>query len=665
MLLDFDARLCQNLGEASQREWLETNGLGGYASGTVAGLHTRRYHGLLVAALRPPVARTLLLSKFEETLIVDGERFELSVNRYPDAIHPQGHRLLQRFHIDPFPVWTFLTCGVKLHKCVFMPHGENTVVVEYAIEGGLAQLELRPLIAFRDYHATTHCNDALRPQLGISAGLVRIEPYAGLPPLHLAHNAAAVESGAGWYFRFQYEREKERGLDFEEDLFNACALRFELAEDTPARVIASTDVCDMRSVDQRRVAEQERRRQIAARSPSTNALAISLTAAADHYVVRRGDFHTIIAGYHWFADWGRDTMIALPGLTLATKRYDAAKDILFAFTGYLSEGMLPNRFPDAGENPEYNTVDATLWYFEAIRALAGYTGDAACVREHFYEHLKSIIEWHRRGTRYGIKVDDDGLLKAGEPGVQLTWMDARVGDRVVTPRNGKAVEIQALWYNALRITAAFAKRFGDTTAALALEESASIAAGSFNEKFWNAEAGCLYDVVDSLDASIRPNQLIAASLHYTMLNRERILSVVRVAERDLLTPMGLRTLSPSDPAYKPRYEGGVNERDSAYHQGAVWPWLIGPFVTAYLRAHGHSWDARQQALRWLKPFEAALTTSGLGHIGEIADGGPPHDQRGCIAQAWSVAEALRALLAALAERPSGVYDQQGAHIALR
>ena len=375
-----------------------------------------------------------------------------------------------------------------------------------------------------------------------------------------------------------------------------------------------------------------------------NPLIQQLTVAADQFIVQRGELNSVIAGYHWFADWGRDTMIALPGLTLVTGRPDIARNILEAFAQSADRGMLPNRFPDAGEAPEYNTVDATLWMFEAVRSYLHYTGDHAFVRDRLYPKLKEIVDWHMAGTRYGIRARSDGLLACGEPGVQLTWMDAKVGDWVVTPRLGMPVEIQALWYNALCILRDLAHEFGDPSRETSLRDLAEKTRTSFEPQFWNPHTGCLYDVIngEARDESIRPNQIFAVSLHHRMLLAEKEKQIVDVVTRELLTPLGLRTLSPHDPSYHPRYEGDVRQRDSAYHQGTVWPWLMGPFITAYVKVHGHSADARSQAESWLKGFEEHLKTAGLGQISEIADGDPPHTPRGCIAQAWSVAELLRA-----------------------
>lgn len=656
-MTQFGSEICRRLEASLTREWLETNGLGGFASSTINGLNTRRYHGLLVAATRPPVGRVVMLSKLEETLILDGQHFELSANRYGDVIHPQGYRYQTGFRLDPFPVFTYLIEGIEIEKSVFMVQGENTTVVQYELRdrGGSSahsahaerrfQLELRPLIAFRDYHSTTHENGALNPHVQMEGGVASVAPYPDLPPLYLAHAADEIDAQGYWYRNFNYERERERGLDFAEDLFSPFSMRLELREGKRLSLIASTQKrCVACDGERFRREEIERRAKLIARSPVDDPLVRRLVAAADQYIVARGRQKTIIAGYHWFSDWGRDTMIALPGLTLLTGRIEVARSILAEFARHVDRGMLPNRFPDAGEPPEYNTVDATLWYFEAVRAFLQYSEDDEFVHARLYDVLVDIIEWHERGTRYGIRVTDDGLLAAGEEGVQLTWMDAKVGDWVVTPRRGKAVEIEALWYNALRVMEQLAGRFGDDGRRKVYREMAARVRASFNRLFWNAEAGCLYDVVDAdaRDGSIRPNQILAVSLPHSMLDAERSRSIVAVVRRELLTPRGLRTLAPGSQRYKGRYGGDQRSRDGAYHQGTVWPWLMGPFIKAFLKTAGKSEEARRQARVWLEGFAAHLDEACLGHVSEIFDGDSPHAPRGCVAQAWSVAELLRA-----------------------
>jgi len=643
-MIRLNGESCRDLVTALSREWLETNGIGGFCSSTIIGLNTRRYHGLLTAATKPPVGRLVLLSKLEETLVLDGRSYEISANQYPGVVHPQGFNYQTGFRLDPFPVFTYEVEGIRVEKSVFMVQGQNTTVIEYHIVEPTravdAKLVVRPLIAFRDYHGTTHENAALNRQIETAPGEITFRPYGDLAALHLAHDDAEIDSTGFWYRDFQYAIEQERGLDFVEDLFSPCGISFTLGKERPVRLIASTEPHKIAQVEAYRDAAIKRRKASEPRDGSE--LVNVLTTAADQFIVARNHGETVIAGYHWFADWGRDTMIALPGLTLASGRWDVAKNILAEFGTHVDRGMLPNRFPDAGEAPEYNTVDATLWFFEAVRSFLQYTKDYDFVRTNLYAVLRDIIDWHVKGTRYQIHVDDDGLLFSGESGVQLTWMDAKVGDLVVTPRHGKPVEIQALWYNALRFMEQLAATFKDADAAEQYGAMAVKARDSFNELFWNEELGCLYDVVNgaSRDASIRPNQVIAISLTNTMLSKERAASVLRVVEHNLLTPRGLRTLSPGDPQYVGRYAGGPNSRDAAYHQGTVWPWLMGPYITAYAKTFGKK-AGRKFSAEWLQNFQDHFHEACLGQVSEIFDGDAPHTPRGCVAQAWSTAEMLR------------------------
>jgi len=650
-MIQFKKEICTDLGSAVGREWLETNGLGGFASSTIVGLNTRRYHGLLVAALRPPVERFVLLSKLEETLFIDGQAFELSANRYPGVVHPQGFRYLKQFRLDPFPVFTYEVEGIEIEKSLFMLHGENATVVQYHLKKNnhperpnSLSLEIRPLIAFRDYHSSTHENGTINSGVREQPGQATVTPYNGLPALCFSHSATEVRKSGEWYRNFEYEAEQERGLDFHEDLFNPLILCFDLKQRRQAAIIASTQQHDAERAMEYRQSEITRRRNLVASTHLEDPFAQDLVSAADQYIVSRGDQKTVIAGYHWFSDWGRDTMIALPGLTLPTGKYDVAKSILRTFARHVDQGMLPNRFPDAGETPEYNTVDATLWFFEAARAYLAYSGDLEFVRNELYPVFTDIINWHVRGTRFGIKGGTSGLLSSGEQGVQLTWMDAKVGDWVVTPRRGKPVEIQSLWYNALCIMENLAQQFGDDPAVKRYRNMATVASWSFNRLFWNEKTGCLYDVTNGAppDSSIRPNQIFAVSLPYSMLSPERAQRVVERVQEHLLTPFGLRSLSPNDPQYRGHYTGGARERDGAYHQGTVWPWLMGPFITAYMKVNQYSEAARTQAAAWVEPLKNHLQDAGLGHISEIFEGDAPHRPCGCIAQAWSVAEVLRA-----------------------
>jgi predicted glycogen debranching enzyme len=647
MEIRFDRAICSDLQQALRREWLETNGLGGFAGSSIVGLNTRRYHGLLVAATKPPVGRFVLLSKLEETLVVDGNRFELSANQYPGVVHPNGQQYLREFRLDPFPVFTYEAGGVELIKSLFMIQGENSTVIRYRVNSpaGIRQairLELRPLIAFRDYHSTTHQNSSLNPHITTEAGAAMVRPYADLPPLWLAHNGEVLPGG-GWYHNFEYQRERERGLDFAEDLYNPMVLAFEVGAGD-AIVIASTERRDAGKALEYENQERHRRAEITQETRS-DGLVNSLTAAADQFIVARGKQKTVIAGYHWFADWGRDTMIALPGLTLATGRFKVARSILLEFAQHVDRGMLPNRFPDAGEQPEYNTVDATLWFMEANRKYLDYTGDFELVRANLYPVLSDIMQWHFRGTRHGIHMDRDGLLACGEPGVQLTWMDAKIGDWVVTPRHGKPVEIQALWHNALAFMRDISSRFGYASESQRYAASAAMARASFADQFWNAERNCLFDVVNGTerDPSIRPNQIFAVCLPHPLLSDEKAHAIVDTVQRELLTPYGLRTLDRGNPQYRGVYGGDPLSRDSAYHQGAVWPWLMGPFLTAYLKVKKHSPAAVEQADSWLTAFKQHICEAGLGQVSEVFSGDPPHSPGGCIAQAWSVAELLRAV----------------------
>ena len=643
VLHDFDA--------ASALEWLEPNGLGGWASSSVAGAHTRRYHGLLVAATSPPTGRMVLLSKLDETLVVGETRHELGANRFPGAVAPAGHLLLESFEHELFPVWTYRADDAVLRRSVAAVRGENTTLVLYELldAPGAVTLELHPFVASRDYHGMQHANDAIRRDGDFADGVLRLQPYDGTPEIAIEVPGAEYRAEPDWWHDFEYVREVERGLDTREDLFTPGALLVELQPGERVGVIVSTGFATGRDAFALLDAEQTRREQLFEGLPADDEVGRTLTLAADAFIVRRGDgLSTIVAGYHWFTDWGRDTMIALPGLALTTGRTDEARGMLRAFAASVSEGMIPNRFPDAGEEPEYNTVDATLWLFIAAHHYLEATGDEEFVLGELLPVFHEVLDWHRRGTRYGIRVDDDGLLRAGEPGVQLTWMDAKVGDWVVTPRIGKPVEINALWVNALMVASRLEELAGQSATAAKLAAEAEHAGVRFVETFWNDDVGYLYDVVDGdmRDAAIRPNALFALSLPHALVEGERAERILAVAEERLLTPVGLRSLDPADPAYRGRYEGGVVERDGAYHQGTVWPWLIGPYIDALLAVRGA--DGARQAVAILERLERELTGSGVGQLAEIYDGDAPQLPRGCMAQAWSIAEVLRARAAVAA-----------------
>jgi predicted glycogen debranching enzyme len=652
MPVELRSDLLADTERAARLEWLETNGKGGFASSSVIGANTRRYHGLLTAALSPPVRRHVLLSRLEEVIEPEGAAVELGCGFYPGVVHPRGNQLLSSFRLDPFPIFTYWVGERGLDKAVFLVAGEDTVVIRYTLFAGPGCfLQVRPFLAFRDYHSLTHRNDALDRRMKRRDGTVSVQPYGSLPALHFHHDAREVLPHGDWWMHNQYPREAERGLDFEEDLFSPFALRFELSTGASVAVVASLDRVvkpDVRSLEQ---AELARRREVvaAARRHAPD-LDPQLALAADAYVVdRAGGGRTIIAGYPWFADWGRDTMISLPGLCLATGRFSEAGAILSTFARALDRGMIPNRFPDAGGSPEYNNVDGTLWFVRACGAYVGATDDLDAAKSLLLPAMLEVVRQHRAGTRYDIGVDADGLLRAGDAKTQLTWMDARVGDTPVTPRAGKPVEVQALWIDALETTAALADKVGASAAAAECFELARAARASFARRFWYADGGYLYDVVDCPDgrddATLRPNQVLALALPQTpILDEAKARAALEVVESELLTPFGLRTLSPRDRNYVGRYEGDPRARDRAYHQGTAWPWLIGPYVTACLKVHGRSASIRHRARSLVEPLVHHLSSEGVGQLPEIFDGERPHPPGGAVAQAWSVAELVRVLV---------------------
>jgi predicted glycogen debranching enzyme len=645
MSVHLDRTVTQNFAEAIGREWLETNGIGGWASSTIGNAHTRRYHGLLVAATRPPVGRVVLLSKLDETLVREDARIELGANVYPGSVHPQGYRYLTAFSRDFFPSFTYEVDGIVLQKTVAAIHGENTTVILYQVIEAPEnfKLELRPFVAGRDYHSLAQANSSIRRESLFSDDIWSYQPYAHLPALYMLLPGTAFAANPDWYYSFEYLAEKQRGQDFQEDLFTPGVFTISLKTGDQLGIIVSTDNPIGRDAENLVAEEKARRKNLFPTLPVADELTRALTLAADQFVVRRGDdLKTIIAGYHWFTDWGRDTMIALPGLTLVTGRYADAKKILQAFAENIDQGMLPNRFPDAGEKPEYNTVDATLWFFVAAYKYHLYTRDQAFLKEILLPVMAEMLDWHQRGTRYGIHMESDGLLVAGEPDVQLTWMDAKIADWVVTPRSGKAVEINALWYNAVAIYARLLHTVGRQEEAKTYQTLAKKIIKRFVQVFWNPEGGYLFDGVDGeqRDDAIRPNQILALSLPFALLGRTRARQVLKTVEDHLLTPVGLRSLSPQDPAFHPTYQGNSYQRDSAYHQGTVWAWLLGPYLTALVRVRGKT--GQKQGLKLVQAIENHLSESGIGQISEIFDGDAPHAPRGCIAQAWSVAEIVRA-----------------------
>jgi predicted glycogen debranching enzyme len=649
-----------DVSSATRLEWLVTNGIGGYASGTVSGALTRRYHGLLVASLKPPVGRTLLLAKLAESLEVGGAWVDLDTNVWSGGhVSPAGHLHLESFRLDEsVPVWTWAIGEARLEKRVWMEHGENTTFVEYrlASAGAPVRLYLRALVNHRDAHETTS-HGPWTARVEPASGGVCVEAWDGATPLWLFAPGAETRPMNEWYRGFHLPLEAERGLDCVED--HLCAAQFIATLEPGEAVIvtastrhnaardARTPLARAFALQRRRAHEKSLLDAWRKAQPRTSRSAPEwvrrLVLAADQFVVERAipgepQGRSIIAGYPWFSDWGRDTMIALPGLALATGRPELARTILSTFARFVDQGMLPNYFPDQGEPPTYNTVDAALWFFQAVRATFEATQDLRFLSE-IYPTLEDIGAWYERGTRYGIRMDpEDSLLAAGDEGVQLTWMDAKVDDWVVTPRRGKPVEVNALWYNALAAMAMFATRL--KRPAEAHERRMREVELAF-QRYWNAGTGCLYDVLDGPDGSdpaIRPNQLLAISLPESPLSLEHRRAVLASCGEMLLTSHGLRSLAPADSRYCGVYAGDRCTRDGAYHQGTAWTWLLPHYALAHFRVHGR----REEALAFLEPLGQLIGEFGVGSLPEVADGDPPHTPRGCIAQAWSVGEALRA-----------------------
>jgi predicted glycogen debranching enzyme len=634
---------------ASRLEWLSTNAVGGFASGTVAGSHARRYHALLVADLPAPHHRMALLGKVDETVTVMEERFDLSTNRYPNSVvHPQGWKYIAEFTPFPVPQWTYKMPGqAVLVKRVFLARGKNTVYVTYTLREAPSQVTvtLTPLVQWKGFHEQMHPWHGFPLRRGPEVGGWSVQATPDAPVLRMLVKSGRWTPAGWWHEQILHDRERERGLEYSEDLFcpAVCQVSLRVGQTVAFVATVEPDEPDEWTFALAEIVRhQERLIAQAGDGKPANATWDDLVRASDVFVIKAQKARsTIIAGYPWFGDWGRDTMIALPGLCFATKRFDEARAILSDFAGVVKDGLIPNRFPDThrpgvgGDAPDYNTADATLWFVHACGLYVEATGDTG-FQQMMLPILETILEAHERGTHYGIGMDaDDGLLRAGEAGTQLTWMDAKVGDWVVTPRVGKPVEICALWINALRIVASWKGENGKREDSLA--ERASI---SFRAKFVRHDGQGLFDLITPNghpDYSVRPNQVIAAALPHSPLTPEETRTVLEVATHQLLTPFGLKSLSHHDPAYKAHYFGSPRQRDGAYHQGTVWAWLIGPFVDVYRKVHGAEADV--SAL--LAPLESHLRVFGVGGIAEVFDGDSPHTPNGCPWQAWSVAELLR------------------------
>lgn len=640
-------KFLQTFAEAIQDEWLETNGLGGWASSSIIGANTRRYHGLLIAATKPPAERMALLSKLDETIITGNDRYELNCNQYANAaVHPQGYQYLQSFTKDLFPEWVYEVNGIRLKKTIAMLHGENTTLIIYDVQKAPSSftLELLPLISARGYHSLQHSYNNIWWDVQFKNCIFRNQPHQDAQNIFISVPGSSYRHQPAWFNKFNYAVEIYRGQDFEEDLFNHGRISVELKQGDSLGIIISTEDAAGRDAHELLAKESLRRNLLLSLQPDDETVQ-QLILAADQFIVKRGeDLKTVIAGYHWFTDWGRDTMISLPGLCLSTGRYEDAKKIIAAFANSVSMGMLPNLFQDNNEPPEYNNVDGTLWYFIAVYKYLQATGDKDFVLQQVLPVLKDIIDWHYKGTRYNIHVTEDGLLYAGEKGQQLTWMDARIGNWVVTPRLGKPVEIQALWYNVLKIFAQLLSLNGQQQDAVIVNASADRAKQSFNQQFWYEEGNYLYDVIDETgkpDATLRPNQLFAISLPHALIEADKAKAVLQIVKEKLYTPVGLKSLTPDDIHYVGIYGGDALKRDSSYHQGTVWSWLLGPYVDAIMKTRGKK--SKDKAIKIIEDFKYHLNEGCIGSVSEIMDADGYHHPRGCIAQAWGVAEVLRVM----------------------
>jgi predicted glycogen debranching enzyme len=660
MGINFGREICGRLDLAEAREWIVTNGTGSYAAGTVAGLLTRCYHGLLIAAVEPPLGRMLMLAKLDDTVLYGDPtkrntmllHYPLHTNRWSDgSVGPHGYRQIERFSLDgTIPVWRYACADALLEKRIWMQPGANTTYVYYQLLRATQpfSLTLKAMVNYRDHHSRTQGSGWQMTVVPLERG-VCVSAFPEAAQLMITSDRAEATTTHDWYYGYDLAAERERGLSDRDDHLHAATLQASLAVGESLTIAISTDArADLNgesALKNRRIYDGKLLGLWKSSRPSEkeSAFANRLVLAADQFIVNRSspaepNGKTILAGYPWFSDWGRDTMISLPGLTLTTGRPEIARSILRVYAHYADQGMIPNRFPDAGETPEYNTVDATLWYFEALRAYYSETEDDDLILE-LFPILAEIIDWHCRGTRFNIHLDPaDGLLYAGETGTQLTWMDAKVGDWVVTPRIGKPVEVNALWYNALRTIAKLARRIGKPHQEY--EAIADRALARFS-RFWHPGLGYCYDVLDGPDGddeSLRPNQIFAVSLPESPLNAAQQRGVVDICAQTLLTSHGLRSLAPDQRQYQGKYQGTPLQRDAAYHQGTVWGWLLGPFAIAHLRVYHNPGKAKE----FLEPMMNHLYAYGVGSLSEIFDGDAPMNPHGCFAQAWTVAEILRA-----------------------
>jgi predicted glycogen debranching enzyme len=666
-VLTFPKESISRFGEVVTQEWIITNGLGSYASSSILGINTRKYHGLLVAALDPPGNRTVCLSKLDEDILVDGSTFRLGSNEFRDVIYPAGYKLITQFNLEPNPTYTYEAGKVTVKKTIFLPKKKNAAVIHYHIinrNSMDAKVRLFPLLTCRYYHSVLdHKQIPLNFTIETDTTKIQVSFVRPEATINCHVTEGQFTKKLNWAERLHYRDEQSRGeadLDdcfqpgffelavpasSEKDAAFTCSVSRDAQE---AKVILDSVGTTIQEVKTTYAVELDEKLDLLTdfyeghpSVPMSDWLNWILLAADSFRVTSAEGRKSIIAGYLWFEPWGRDSFISLPGLMLVTGRFTDARDILQNFMLYLQDGVIPNFIADKTGVPVYNTVDGTLWYVNAVLQYVKYTGDYDFVKDVLWQNMQSIIENHRVGTMFGIHLDNDGLLIHGP---RLTWMDASVDNDGVTPRAGKAVEIQALWYNAVKIMEALADKFDEETLSEQYGTLAKQTKRSFNDKIWNPELNCLYDTIDPKDASLRPNQIFAVSLDYTMLTKDASRKVVEVVNRELTTPFGLRTLSLNDPKYIGKCYGDSRSRDKAYHNGTIWPWLLGPYITAYLKVNDYSAHARKFALEnlILPLFTFGIHQGGLGTINEIYDCDPPNAPRGCISQAWSVAEPLRA-----------------------
>ena len=669
-IITFPKEALSRFGEVIEKEWLIANGLGSYASSSVAGINTRKYHGLFVAALDPPGNRTVCLSKLDEDIYMGNDVYRLGSNEFHNVIYPEGYKLLGQFKIDPFPTYSYDLGNVQVAKTVFMPKNKNAVAITYKLtnkNNSYVKVRLYPLLTCRYYHNVVY-QSRIPLNFTLKSGSKQFQATFQRPQATIVCRITEgnFKEDVNWVNHIHYRDERLRGeadvddcfqpgyfdaqvpADGEKEFAVICAVSHETQEAQENAYAVGDDIKSIKNAVNQELNQKSEMlvsfHHEHPEVPMSDWLNWILLAADSFMVKNAAGTKAVIAGYHWFEPWGRDTFISLPGLTLVTGRYNDAKDILQNFILHSKSGLIPNFISDKSGIPVYDTVDGTLWYINAVLQYVKYTGDWGFVQDDLWEKLQDIVENHQRGTLFGIRVDDDGLLMHGP---RLTWMDASVGNDVITPRTGKAVEIQALWYNALRIMELLANRFEAPKLSEKYGAMANQTSRSFT-KFWNPKENCLFDVVNekTLDSSIRPNQIFAVSLDYTMLDRVKSQKIVESVNRELVTPYGLRTLSLGDPKFVGKCSGDSRSRDLAYHNGTIWPWLLGPYVTAYLKAHEYTPKARQQMLEnlVLPLFTVGIHQDGLGTINEIYDCDPPNEPRGCISQAWSIAEPLRAYI---------------------